>query len=180
MRLLGAKEFLKTVKPGTLFMEYWLERNQCDELIQDFESGMSFEDLSKKYGVTGFLVFGDNGGSMAFSENEEEVTIDGVTYNCLFYYDHNIVGDASPTETLNLVFDTEDEYPEEILVEGDNKLLSKKDIIRIRDYFVKENGPFDDETDLDKRWALKKIITDDYYKNDKIVNYKGERKWINR
>ena len=34
MRLLGAKEFLKTVKPGTLCVEFWLDsEEECNPII---------------------------------------------------------------------------------------------------------------------------------------------------
>ena len=36
MRLLGAKEFLRTVKPGTLCVEFWLDsEKECLQLIED-------------------------------------------------------------------------------------------------------------------------------------------------
>ena len=38
MKLLGAKEFLKTVKSGTLFCEFWMNNEEdCLEIIKDFE-----------------------------------------------------------------------------------------------------------------------------------------------
>ena len=99
MKLLGAKEFLKTVKSGTLFFELWMNNEEdCFEIIKDFENGVNILD---KY--TGeFLIYGNNTGSLAFLKTEKynEVLIDNILYNCLFYYDHNIVGDASPNSTL--------------------------------------------------------------------------------
>ena len=75
MRLIGAKEFLKTVKPGTLFIQYWKSNaNECKEIIRDFEKGV---DITKKY-YGGYHLFGDNGGSLTFllSDEPDMVTID--------------------------------------------------------------------------------------------------------
>lgn len=176
MRLLGAKEFLKTVKPGTLCVEFWMSHAEdCLCLIEDFKKGVN---LFEKYSGE-FYIFGDNGGSLAFiepceEENYEEDIIDGHKYNCLFYYDKNIVGDASPWTTLQLVFDSEDEWPEKIPIQqsGENKFLYKDDIKRIIRHFLEENGPFVDETS-DKGWALRKL-EEEGYKDDIIINYKGE------
>ena len=42
MRLLGAKEFLRTVKPGTLCIQFWMNNEmECFDLIKDYESGNS-------------------------------------------------------------------------------------------------------------------------------------------
>lgn len=167
MKLLGAKEFLRTVKPGTLCVEFWLSHEEdCLELIKDRQNGV---DLLEKYSGE-FYIFGDNGGSLAFIEDEDEETIEGVKYNCLCYYDKNIVGDASPWTTLQLVYETEDEWPEEICVGGDI-VLHKDDIRRIRDWFLKTEGPFTDETSDDKfAWALKHLEEEE--PDHKIINYK--------
>lgn len=177
MRLLGAKEFLKTVKPGTLCVEFWMSHDRdCLYIIEDFKKGVN---LLEKYSGE-FYIFGDNGGSMAFLEpyedDDEETIIDGHKYSCLFYYDKNIVGDALPWSTLQLVFDSEDEWPEKIPIrQTDGKqFLDKEDIKRIIKYFLEEDGPFKDETS-DSAWALKKLEEEDY-KDDEIINYVGERK----
>lgn len=171
MKLLGAKEFLKTVKPGTLCVEFWLgSEEECLQLIQDYKNGV---DIFKKY-CGEFYIFGDNLGSLAFLADEDDEyskdIIDGIEYDCLWYYDKNIVGDASPTETLQLVFESEDEWPEKVQIEDYRKerLLNKEDIKRITKYFLKEHK-FDDET---KGWALNELETNDYYKDNPIVNYK--------
>ena len=168
MKLLGAKEFLKTVKPGTLFCEFWMNNEEdCFEIIKDFENGVNILD---KY--TGeFLIYGNNTGSLTFlkSKSAKEVLIDNILYNCLFYYDHNIVGDASPGLTLQLVFENEDEWPEQINVDNGDQVLNKQDIKRIRDYFLATEGPF-----KACDWALE-ALEKDYYKSNKIVNYKSSR-----
>ena len=168
MKLLGAKEFLKTVKSGTLFCEFWMNNEEdCSEIIKDFENGVNILD---KY--TGeFLIYGNNTGSLTFlkSKSAKEVLIDNILYNCLFYYDHNIVGDASPGLTLQLVFENEDEWPEQINVDNSDQVLNKQDIKRIRDYFLATEGPF-----KACDWALE-ALEKDYYKSNKIVNYKSSR-----
>ena len=168
MKLLGAKEFLKTVKSGTLFCELWMDNEEdCFKIIKDFENGVNILD---KY--TGeFLIYGNNTGSLTFlkSKSAKEVLIDNILYNCLFYYDHNIVGDASPGLTLQLVFENEDEWPEQINVDNSDQVLNKQDIKRIRDYFLATEGPF-----KACDWALE-ALEKDYYKDNKIVNYKSSR-----
>ena len=168
MKLLGAKEFLKTVKSGTLFCELWMDNEEdCFKIIKDFENGVNILD---KY--TGeFLIYGNNTGSLTFlkSKSAKEVLIDNILYNCLFYYDHNIVGDASPGLTLQLVFENEDEWPEQINVDNSDQVLNKQDIKRIRDYFLTTEGPF-----KACDWALE-ALEKDYYKSNKIVNYKSSR-----
>lgn len=166
MRLMGAKEFLKTVEPGTLFFELWMSHEKdCFKIIRDFENGIN---LLNKYSGE-FLIYGNNAGSLTFLKPEryEEVLIDNIPYNCLFYYDHNIVGDASPCSTLQLVFENEDEWPEQIRVDNSDQVLNKQDIKRIRDYFLATEGPF--KTD---DWALKELEKD-YYKDNKIINYRS-------
>lgn len=164
MRLLGAKEFLKTVKPGTLCCEFWKSEETCKDIIRDFENGVSI--LNKYEGE--FYLFGDNSFSLAFLYDEEDheiINIDGVDYDCLFCYDKNIVGDASPTSTLQLVFDSEDEWPEQIKVEFSNRVLNKDDIRKIQKYFL-ETEKFGDNS-----WALMNLESYDYC-DDYIVNYK--------
>ena len=179
MRLLGAKEFLKTVKPGTLCIEFWKKsEEECLHLIKDYETGSTIYQLLEKYGGE-FYIFGDNSGSLSFlysdnREEDDEVEINGFKYDCLFYYDKNIVGDASPTTTLQLVFENEDEWPEKIYPEdydheSINKILNKDDIKRIIKWFLKECGPFTNETS-EAAWALKSLEKE---KNNVIINYKG-------
>lgn len=173
MRLLGAKEFLKTVKPGTLFISFWLDNaKQCFELARLFEAGESVQEISKKYWDE-FHIFGDNGGSVAFCKTDDEPPVDikGHSYDCIFYYDHNIVGDAGPGETLNLVFDNEAEWPSEFRVSQSDQILSKEDVVRIRDWFLETEGPFKDEAN---DWA-RAALEEGYYKDDPVVNYKFTR-----
>lgn len=132
MRLVGARKFLETVKEGTLCVEFWKNtQEECSRIIEDYKKG---EDIIQKYKGE-FYIFGDNSGSLGFIEDDIEDEIDGKKYNCLCYYDKNIVGDACPKTTLQLVFETEDEYPEEIYIESEK--LTKEDIIKIKNWFVK-------------------------------------------
>lgn len=176
MKLLGAKEFLKTVKPGTLCVEFWLDsEKECLQLIEDYKNDIDI--LKKYYGE--FYIFGDNSGSLAFlfSSHEEDIEIDeidGYKYDCLWYYDKNIVGDASPWTTLQLVYESEDEWPESIhpsdyCHKSINKVLHKDDIERIIKYFLEEHT-FADETKEDA-WALKHLEQNE--KDNVIINYKG-------
>lgn len=174
MRLLGAKEFLKTVKPGTLCVEFWLKNEkECLQLIEDYKNGIDI--LKKYYGE--LYIFGDNSGSLTFLFNEEDIEIykiNGYKYDCLFYYDKNIVGDANPKTTLQLVYESENEWPENIYPcdyyhKSINKVLHKDDIKRIIKYFLK-NNTFSDETKEDA-WALKFLENE---KDNAIINYKGE------
>jgi hypothetical protein len=174
MRLLGAKEFLKTVKSGTLCIEFWEHsKEQCYEIIEDFKKGLSPKEICEKhYGE--YYIFGDNGFSLTFlvpslPEDEEIEEIKGNKYNCIFIYDKNIVGDASPTRTLQLVFDNEAEWPEEIPIEGSSKTLSDEEIKIIQEWYL-ENETFDNHD-----WALKCLETEEYYKDNEIVNFKMER-----
>ena len=170
MRLLGARQFLETAKPGTLFIQYWENsKNECLKIIQDFENG---KNLLNEY-YNDFHMFGDNSGSLAFIVNDDIVTIDNEDYDCLFHYDCNIVGDANPNDTLYLVFDSEDEWPEAIHIEHtEDKSLNKADLIKIQKWFLSTNT-FADET-LDNAWALNVLKNNDYYKDDEIVNYGGK------
>ena len=165
MRLLGAKEFLKTVKPGTLCVEFWEDDEEdCLEIIKEYKNGENI--IEKHYGE--FYIFGDNGGSLTFlkKDNSEEIEIGNKKYDCLFYYDKNIVGDASPSTTLQLVFENEDEYPDEIFVENSSEILNKEDIINIKNWFIK-NVPHYPISD----WVWESL-NDNYYKDNIIVNFK--------
>lgn len=176
MRLIGAREFLKTVKPGTLCIQFWMDANICKQIIEDYKNGI---DIVKNYNAGEFFVFGDNSGSLAFlrtydDEEREVETIDGIAYDCLFYYDLNIVGDAGPDETLYLVYDTEDEWPSEVKVEQSKQVLNKDDLRRIIKWFLDTEGNhFLDEVNDKNAWALK-ALDENFYKNNEIVNYKGD------
>lgn len=178
MKLLGAKEFLKTVKSGTLCIEFWLDdEEECFDLIKDYKNGMNLSEILQRY-YGEFYIFGDNYGSLSFlisnnpEDEDEEDVIEGYTYNCLNYYDKNIVGDASPNTTLQLVFENEEEWPEKILIRSyqteKNNFLFKDDIKRIQKWFLTIDH-FETEHSEALKW-----LDSDYYKKSKIVNYKGD------
>lgn len=170
MRLLGAKRFLETVKPGTLCVEFWEDtKEQCLQIIKDFKNG---QNIIRNYDGE-FYIFGDNGGSLSFitDDDNEEYCIDGKTYHCLFYYDKNICGDACPETTLQLVFESEDEYPNKICAESCNNSieeLTKEDIIKIKNWFIQEAEYF-----FENDWALEYLKNE--YKDDFIVNFDSEK-----
>lgn len=171
MKLLGAKEFLKTVKPCTLCVEFWESNEEdCLKIIEDFKNGVNIID--KYYGE--FYLFGDNFYSLSFLaradlQPDDIVTIKGKDYNCIFIYDQNIVGDASPSITLQLVFENEDEWPDVIKVRPGNELLYKQDILNIRDWFL-ENESFQNAEGEDYEWIWE--FLEKHYSGNKIVNYK--------
>lgn len=163
MKLIGAKEFLETIKPGTLCIEFWEKsKEDCLKIVEEYRNGENI--IEKHYGE--FYLFGDNYGSLTFlkEDDSEEIEIGNKKYDCLFYYDKNIVGDASPSTTLQLVFEDEDEYPNEIPIEYSNKKLSKEDIISIKKWFIQniQFAPITDEIEY----------LENHYKNDIIVNFK--------
>ena len=170
MKLLGAREFLKTVKPGTLCIEFWEgNEEQCLQIIEDFKKGVNIID--KYYGE--FYLFGDNSFSLTFlvsnyEEPNDIVKINNKEYDCIFVYDKNIVGDASPTTTLQLVFESEDEWPIEIKVQESDEILTKKDIKNIQQWYL-VNDYFEPNEK-----ALNSLDNEPYYKDNEIVNYKGE------
>lgn len=178
MRLIGAKEFLKTVKPGTLYSRFWLDtEKECLDLIHRYRAN------DELYYWRETEIFGDNDGSLGFTKpsefDVEDVhfkthIINGKKYDYLSYYDANVVGDAGPTTTLYLVYDTEDEWPEQVPIDNSDDYVTKSDLISIRDWFLDTAGPFRDETK--DGWALIELETNSYYKDNRIINYSGEEK----
>ena len=175
MKLVGAKEFLKTVKAGTLCISFWCSsQNQCDNLIQDYNNNIDITQKYKNLIDLEWFLYGDNASSLTFLDDDnEDIKIGNKIYNCLFHYDKNIVGDADPKETLYLVLEDFNDWPLELPVWGADYSLARDELIKIQKWFLKKCGPFTDENSTEKwAWALNKLETDDYYKNDHIVNYK--------
>lgn len=159
MKLVGAKEFLRLAKPGTVFVEYWMkDEDECFEIIKRFEKGENILEDGE------WLIFGSNACALSYlkDEDNEIVIIDGHKYDYLFAYDHNVIGDASPWTTLYLIF--EDDIPEKTIF-GD-----KEDLKRIIKWFIESEGPFA-INDFDDPW-IKEFFKRN--KDDKIINYKGE------
>ena len=77
--------------------------------------------------------------------------------------------EISDEQLEQLVFENENEWPEQIKVDSSDQILNNQDIKRIRDYFLTTESPF-----KACDWALE-ALEKDYYKNNKIVNYKSSR-----
>ena len=159
--LTGAKRFIDMPK-GTIYFEFWTDRIKCENIIKTFESNpkdllCEFEDMH---------IYVNNDGSATFYNNEEDED------SPIFYYDANIVGDASPTETLYLVFN-EDIIPEKVEINGrDNKIvLTKQQILNYKDKFLKE---LDIEVSDTNKWARDLLHNDKGYRDDYIINYYKE------
>lgn len=111
-RLMGAKTFLKKAHPGTLFIP-WPRRDNMSlqDQIDLFRKDPA--DLVRTF--AGELhIFGDNSYSADFYY-EDDIDIEaGDTY--LYDYDYNIVGDATPFDTLYIVFPSA-AVPDLVLIE---------------------------------------------------------------
>ena len=173
MRLVGAKEFLQTVKHGELFIQFWLPLKDCIHVVEDFKKG---EDIITKYGGE-IALFGSNSHSLSFLQDPEvsdKITVDNVTYDCIYIWDLNVVGDANPTSTLYLIFDNEDEWPDKIeidsYVSNDKQYLSKDDIKRIQKWF-NENDSDEKVHSFLNEWALKELYTNELFNDQWVVNY---------
>jgi len=141
MKLLGANNFIK-MPTGTFYVQYWLDtQKECMEIVREF---LKSPDEFLKNRIFDLEVFGGNSGSMMFDDSEEDY---------VFYYDANVVGDASPSTTLYLVIE-EDELPDEIVFNGNSGRfkLSKKEVIDIKNYFV-ENA----HEHYEDNWAIKEL-----------------------
>lgn len=114
-RIVGARRFLKVAKPGTLFipLEFWgynAEKNS-QELVGVLEKFVDnpvsvYDDSWEK-----IHIFVNNHGSVTFAyfpficEEDEDY---------IYYYDYNVVGDASPEYTLYLIVDSIEDIPSHI------------------------------------------------------------------
>lgn len=168
MRLIGAKEFLSTVKAGTFFLQYWTSVANCNRLIQLVEQG-DLEGAIKENPLE-LYIFGDNSGSLNIEVLDEDwdcdhYEIEGKDYHCLIYTDLNIVGDANPYSTLYLVFDNLEDIPLCALPLGQ----TKETLTIFRNWFLTKCGPFRDEVNDEEAWALKTF--EESYLGDPIVNY---------
>ena len=114
-RLVGARKFLEIAKPGTLFipLEFWghnPERNS-QELADAVEKFVN-NPLSAYDANWGNLhIFVDNCGSAIFRYSPFSCDEDG---DYIYYYDYNVVGDASPEYTLYLIVDSIEDIPSHI------------------------------------------------------------------
>lgn len=114
-RLVGARKFLEIVKPGTLFipLEFW---------GYDFEeSGKELTDIVKMFANNPIAAYDANWGNLhIFVDNFGSITfrytpfIYGEDDDYIYYYDYNVVGDASPEYTLYLIVDSIEDIPSHI------------------------------------------------------------------
>lgn len=114
-RLVGARKFLEIAKPGTLFipLEFWghnPERNSqelADAVIKFVDNPLFVYDTNWDK----LHIFINNCGSVTFAYfpficDEDE--------DYIYYYDYNVVGDASPEYTLYLIVDSIEDIPSHI------------------------------------------------------------------
>ena len=114
MKLVGAKEFLKSAKSGMFFLQFWATADYCHKIIKKYENNEFNEILNDD--SFELYIYGDNSGSLGIDKNYDTfddgdtffIGENGKTYYCLCYTDLNIVGDAVPHETLYLLFDNVD------------------------------------------------------------------------
>lgn len=177
MKLLGAKEFIKS-KPGTFYIRFWKNsEDKCFKIIEQFKEDPK-SLLNEEDELDELEVYGNNSYSMSFrsgvfdwdteimskSENDEDF---------IFCWDANVIGDANPLYTLYLVLE-EDELPEFIIAVssfyGNPVKLSKDRILRIRNLFVKE---YCSEIEELSDW-IKEVIKE-YSKESEIFNVNIER-----
>jgi len=178
MKLLGAKEFIKS-KPGTFYFRLWKNaEDECFKIIEQFKEDPK-SLLNEENEENELEVYGNNSYSMSFrsgvfdwdtdimskSENDEDF---------IFCWDANVIGDAGPLTTLYLVLE-EDELPEFIIAVNsfyENPVkLSKDRILRIRNLFVKE---YCSEIEELSDW-IKEAIKE-YSKESEIFNVNIEGK----
>ena len=172
MKLVGAKEFLKKAKSGMFFLQFWTDADYCQTIINKYEKN-KFNEILDDYKISNasleLYIYGDNSGSLSIDKNYETYDdydtfeINGKSYHCLCYTDINIIGDASPYETLYLLFDNVDEIFDCVIP----NCLTKEELLIIRDWFLR-NNTFTDEVNDEDAWALKSLEND----ADTIVNYR--------
>lgn len=150
IKLMGARHFID-MPVGTMYFRLDGNDNVKNIFKENPKSLIDdFEDIE---------VYGNNNGSMALSyiNYEEEGTY-------LFYYDANIVGDASPENTLYFVFD-EDFLPNEIILvekymySGDkdftivNHVITKAEFLEMRKEFIGYFDSLDNANNKENDWA---------------------------
>lgn len=114
-RLVGARKFLEIAKPGTLFipLEFWGYNPE--------KNGQELADSIKKFENNPVSAYDANWGNLhIFVDNFGSVTFRYFPFNCdedddyIYYYDYNVVGDASPEYTLYLIVDSIEDIPAHI------------------------------------------------------------------
>lgn len=114
-RLVGARKFLEIAKPGTLFIplefgEYNFEENG-QELADAIEKFINNPVSAYDANWGNLHIFVNNFGSVTFNYTP---FIYGEDDDYIYYYDYNVVGDASPEHTLYLIVDSIEDIPAHI------------------------------------------------------------------
>ena len=114
-RLVGARKFLEIAKPETLFipLEFW---------GYDYErDGQELAEVVKMFTNNPLAAYDTNWGKIhVFVNNFGSVTFAYFPFICdededyIYYYDYNVVGDASPEHTLYLIIDSIEDIPSHI------------------------------------------------------------------
>lgn len=160
LTLMGARHFIDMPK-GTIYLSFWKDtEEELLNVIDDFKNNklkICWEDVE---------IYGDNSGSMAFMHDEEDY---------IFYYDANVVGDASPNNTLYLII-PEDFVPNTIPIrdkDGNQFNISKQDFFKTKNKFLDnfKDLPIDNKLDKENDWARQILEKDERYKNNYFVNF---------
>lgn len=114
-RLVGTRKFLEIAKPGTLFIP--LEFGEYDSE----ESGQELTDAIEKFINNPVSAYDANWGNLhIFVNNFGSVTFNYTPFiydeddDYIYYYDYNVVGDASPEHTLYLIVNSIEDIPPHI------------------------------------------------------------------
>ena len=114
-RLVGARKFLEIAKPGTLFIPLEFEgydyeedgQELVDAVVKFVDNPLSAYDANWE----NLHIFVNNFGSVTFKYIPLIYDEDG---DYIYYYDYNVVGDASPEHTLYLIVDSIEDIPSHI------------------------------------------------------------------
>lgn len=160
LTLMGARHFIDMPK-GTIYLRLW--ENNEKELLNIIEN---FKNDKLEIRWENVEIYGDNYGSMAFMHDEEDY---------IFYYDANVVGDASPKTTLYLII-PENFVPDTIPIRdkyGNQFNISKQDFFKTKNKFLDnfKDLPIDNKLDKENDWARQKLEEDDYYKDNYFCNF---------
>lgn len=170
--LMGARKFLDMPK-GTIYHQFWMDNSkECLKLIEEFN-----KNPKEYFSNLGLIlhIYGNNRGSMALrgpvdDDSYEPIETDSIE-DYLFYYDANVVGDASPNDTLYLVIE-ESLLPD--IIEFEYGSVTKDEFLQLRNIFLefddfKEHG-IDNIEDPANEWARDELYNDDYYKNNPLLD----------
>lgn len=129
--LMGARKFLDMPK-GTYFIPISLKtEDECRKTIEQFkENPKSLLDFSQLH------IWCDNLSSMSFNfyEADEDDADDADAY--IFYYDFNVVGDATPKTDLYLVLD-ESIIPD-IIHDSGGAQITHEQVVKTHEIFVRD------------------------------------------